>query len=700
VLGIVAGGVAWFEARDRSQQQDFAQERARRQTQQDSLTKDLAGRDYVRNFRQAWKEWTKNAPHRALEVLTAMKPGGNSDPRGFEWHYLFLRAQRAPKQLGPAGPSIYNLALAPDGKLLALAHYGGDITLWDTSTWAKTGVLHNTDSVYGVTFSPNGELLAAGGVAKSGTSELKLYDVATQKERADLSPDVKASTAPAFSPDGTVLAALARNQLYLWDVSPPRLRHIVQPFDGLTKLDGSEGSYGLIWSRGLSGPTLSTRDVVVNCDGITGKVLESWSIGSRMHELAASPDGKTLAIGMDKGVILHPDKRILDQPAPRYLAWRRDGGLLAAAGSDGCIYLWDTATWQRQDIFLGVSDRSRADRFKVYPFGERLVSSIVFLPDGKTLLSAGGDGLVKFWDTIQPELSVPLARDLTDAWWVTITPDNRTIIGVGNNVRLWDFRTKRELQRLDDHGCQVLAGALSRDGKLLATADVKGTIRIWDLTEDRSRPPKTRVLAGHEGAVQALAISPDGSMVVSGGVDGTVRLWDSATGKQHRLLGKDNEPIFAVAFHPGGKIVASGGTDMVVKLWDVATGTLVAKHREDERVRCLAYSPDGAVLAVGLATKVGDASVMLRRGNTLERLADLVGHSGVVRSLAFSPDGSRLATGADDRLIKLWHVGTAQELLTIDWHKDLVTGLAFSPDGQALASCSHDDSVRLWLAPR
>jgi WD40 repeat protein/serine/threonine protein kinase len=693
VLGISAAGIAWYEARDRT-----------RQVHEESLQADLAARDYVRNFRQAWKEWCKNSPHHALEVLTAMKPAGgtdprgSADPRGFEWYYLFDRAKRAPRQLGPPGLSIYNIALSPNGKLLALARYGGEITLWDTGTWTKTGVLNNSDSVYCVTFSPDGSMLAAGGSAKTGGGELKLYDLRAHTVLADL--PLESSPGLAFSSDGSLLAAETPTWLHLWDMSPPRLRHKAQPFDGLAKIADAPARYGLIWPPGFSGPTSWVKDWVINCDGKTGQALESWHTDASVYALARSPDGKSLAIGTDKGVMLHPAKRILNQPGAASLAWRGDGGLLAAAGSDAGIYLWDTRNWQRLDVLPGVSDKTRAERFKLQPFNEQLlVSAIAFVPDGKTLISAGTDGLVKLWDASQPELSAPLASDLTDAWWVTITPDNRTVIAAGNNVRLWDFATKRELARFDDHGCQVLAGALGQDGRLLATADVKGTIRLWLLMEDMSRRPLTTVLTGHEGPVQALAISPDGRTLASGGMDGTVRLWDTATGKQLRLLDKANEPIFALAFHPGGKVLASGGTDRVVRLWDVASGDMVAQNAEDERVRILAYSPDGAVLAVGLATKTADASVMLRRGNTFERLADLSGHSGVVRSLAFSPDGSRLASGADDNLIKLWHVATGQELITIDWHKGLVSGLAFSPDGRSLASCSHDDSVRLWFAP-
>jgi WD40 repeat protein len=91
---------------------------------------------------------------------------------------------------------------------------------------------------------------------------------------------------------------------------------------------------------------------------------------------------------------------------------------------------------------------------------------------------------------------------------------------------------------------------------------------------------------------------------------------------------------------------------------------------------------------------------MLRRADTSKELARLDAHTEDVRALAFSPDATRLATSGQDRLIKLWHVSTAQELLTIKWQQGTITGLAFSPDGQTLASASHDGSVRLWFAPK
>jgi WD40 repeat protein len=74
----------------------------------------------------------------------------------------------------------------------------------------------------------------------------------------------------------------------------------------------------------------------------------------------------------------------------------------------------------------------------------------------------------------------------------------------------------------------------------------------------------------------------------------------------------------------------------------------------------------------------------------------LHGHTGVVRSVTFSPDGKTLASASEDKTIKLWEPRTGLELLTLTGHANWVNGVAFSPDGSTLASACNDGSVRLW----
>jgi hypothetical protein len=76
----------------------------------------------------------------------------------------------------------------------------------------------------------------------------------------------------------------------------------------------------------------------------------------------------------------------------------------------------------------------------------------------------------------------------------------------------------------------------------------------------------------------------------------------------------------------------------------------------------------------------------------------LLGHTGLVLSVAFSPDGKRLASGSVNKTLKVWDAETGQEKLTLKGHTDAVSSVAFSPDGKRLASASGDKTLKVWDA--
>ena len=110
------------------------------------------------------------------------------------------------------------------------------------------------------------------------------------------------------------------------------------------------------------------------------------------------------------------------------------------------------------------------------------------------------------------------------------------------------------------------------------------------------------------------------------------------------------------------------------------------------KINEIQYSPDGTRLAVA-----GSIGVWLYDVATFREPALLTGHTEVVWSLAFSPDGKTLAsgTGNADGTIQLWDTSTGQLKQTIARHPDNVNTLCFSPDGQILVSGSSDNKIRL-----
>ncbi len=105
--------------------------------------------------------------------------------------------------------------------------------------------------------------------------------------------------------------------------------------------------------------------------------------------------------------------------------------------------------------------------------------------------------------------------------------------------------------------------AFAPDGKLLAMADERGAIFLWDLTGHRP----LRKLVGHTGPVDMLAFSPDGRTLASAGMDHTIRLWHPEIDQEVAILKGHTGWVWCVAFAEHGNALLSGSSDGTLKLW-------------------------------------------------------------------------------------------------------------------------------------
>jgi WD40 repeat protein len=285
------------------------------------------------------------------------------------------------------------------------------------------------------------------------------------------------------------------------------------------------------------------------------------------------------------------------------------------------------------------------------------------------------------------------AETLSSVLSVAFSPDGKLLAtgDVDGLIRLWQVADGQQLLTLKGHTGWVWAVTFSADGNTLASGSNDTSVRLWDIAEGYC----IGALHGHTSGVWSVSFSPDGNTLVSSSQDSSIRLWDVSHDNCLRVLHGHRGGVWAVTFSPDGKTLASGSNDASVRLWDVPEGDGIrALYGHSSGVSSVAWSPDGLTLASGS----NDSSVRLWNVLQDSCLKALHGHIGGVWAVAWSPDGLTLASGSADQTIRLWDVAEGHCRQVLHSHTSWVRSVAWSPDGLTLASGSQDETVKLWDA--
>ncbi|HEX6557626.1 MAG TPA: NB-ARC domain-containing protein, partial [Ktedonobacteraceae bacterium] len=355
-----------------------------------------------------------------------------------------------------------------------------------------------------------------------------------------------------------------------------------------------------------------------------------------------------------------------------------NGQYWAAASRRGEVRLWEEGGETLSRIWQAHTDRIRA---------------LTFSPDGSKLITGSWDNTVKLWDVEDGALlwsdwqtsSIPSVAFAPDGSLLALSGEK------GAQIHLWDLRSYTLRETLS-HPHTVSAIAWIPKGRLFASGDFDGVIRVWEL---HSTEPTTCIQAfsGHTDWVMGLAFAPDGSLLASGSRDGTVKLWDVTSGRLRQTTAGHTDGMNRVAWSPDGRMLASGSRDTTIRLWDVEEGSVRAVLQgHAAEVYGLAFMPDSRSLLSGS----DDGTLRLWDVESLQCLRIIRGYVSSLFGIDWSPDGSQLASGGSDALVTVWDLTGARPPRVLRGHRGVVSGVGWSPNGRLLASSGWDNTIWMW----
>jgi WD40 repeat protein len=283
-------------------------------------------------------------------------------------------------------------------------------------------------------------------------------------------------------------------------------------------------------------------------------------------------------------------------------------------------------------------------------------------------------------------------------------------------IRFLDLDTQRETFAPDAESTNALA--VSSDGRWVANGSMDGDVRLWELDEHGRFHSAQQQKLIH--AIHSLAFAPDASVLLVGDYEGKIHLLHLPN-LETINSGKQQGTVSGLAWSPDGALFVSVGTDALARVWarsggrkeksgvgilfnqllsntpiivpELALDTSPRAPNTMHQTTCVAWSPDGNLIAVGSSSRA--IHLFSPSGETLGTFTP---NNESITALAFSPDGALLASATRHGTLTLWDatVPRSAALIQLNKHHSAVTSLAWSADGALLASGSTDGTVRLW----
>ena len=563
---------------------------------------------------------------------------------------------------------------SPDGLLVATASDDGTARIWNAQNGEQMQVLRgHSGGVNHVSWSNDGGKILTSGVDRT----VKMWDVASGEVITSYEGHTTRVWNAIWSQNGSQILSASAENIIFWDVQTGKeqLRISLIPPSTIKPTN--------FIHLNPSGELFATNTAqgVVIVDSQSGDEIIQLGVGSSDSPSADwNNDGSKLVTAHDisnSAIIQDVESAELIQELHHntpvdYASWS-PGDYHVATVANGIIHIWETDT---------------ARLLHQWQVNSSPLWSIEWGPEGKRILTAGGDGIARIWEVGTPGQGKPIEH-LSPVNTASLSPDGNKILSAASMIAtIWNADTNQEVSFFGGHFYPINVAAWEPNGERIITGDELGTAIIWNnLTGNQIIS-----LPGQDQAILSAAWSPDGSWIITGSKDGSAKIWDAENGNEkYTLLAPGS--VLSVSWSPDQKMIVTTIADNSAIIWDADRGErLLQLEGHTGRVNDADWSPDG----YQVITASHDSTVRIWDAITGQELNQLIGHNGPVLSVEWAPGEDEIVTGGEDRTARIWDASTGKETGRISGHDGSIVEVHWSPDGSQILTASTDKTVRIW----